>query len=305
MIGRARNHEPALLPDHARKRSSATNARRIAHFCALMNPRFPRLFPPIWAVAWGDDRFGLWAELEIDGVAQRLRWIEPGEFLMGSPETEFMRFEDESPEHAVRITSGFWLADTTCTQALWMAVVGGTNPSLFSQDRKNPVERVSWDDAQGFLRRLGDRLIGAETALPTEAQWEYACRASTNTAFAFGNTVTSDQVNFGDFRHSEPENGAYRQRTLPVRTFAPNRWGLFEMHGNVWEWCADGDRKYESSRGVITDPIGLTELGPGAHRAVRGGSWVFDVDHARSANRFFRPRDFRLEDLGFRFALRS
>jgi formylglycine-generating enzyme required for sulfatase activity len=150
--------------------------------------------PPDWASEWGEDRFGVFVAFTLGDVNQRLRWIPPGRFLMGSPEEEtrgLARGDDaragleaEHPRHEVFITKGFWLFDTPCTQALWQAVMGD-NPSRFrSPDR--PVEQVSWDDVQIFLGRINERIPGLDLVLPTEAQWEHACRARTETALYTG-----------------------------------------------------------------------------------------------------------------------
>ncbi len=118
------------------------------------------MLPPTCAFAWGDDAYGLWIDVEFGSVVQRFRWIEPGEFRMGSPADEPERQEREGPRHRVRLTTGFWLADTACTQALWMAVMGGENPSGFQEDPRNPVEKVSWDDVSAFLRRVASLAPG-------------------------------------------------------------------------------------------------------------------------------------------------
>ncbi|HNO60224.1 MAG TPA: formylglycine-generating enzyme family protein, partial [Plasticicumulans sp.] len=220
----------------------------------LLNPaaeaaRWPETFPPPFADAWGDDRYGLWAEFVIvtghGSAVQRLRWIEPGTFLMGSPDNEPERLNNEGPQHLVTLTRGFWLADTACTQGLWQAVTGG-NPSQFKDDPQNPVEQVSWNDVQKFLRALEGLLPGIEACLPSEAQWEYACRAGTTTPFSFGTQVTPAQVNYdGNFPYADGKKGEDRGRTVPVKSLPANDWGLYEMHGNVWEWCADGLRTYD------------------------------------------------------------
>lgn len=274
---------------------------------------FPDPFPPACATAWGDDRYGLWCEITVNGVVQRLRWIEPGAFWMGSTDAERASFgaqgddwlrtwiKNEAPRHYVRLTQGFWLADTACTQALWQAVVGDS-PSEFKGEPDLPVEKVSWDDVtQKFLSALNGELAEAEVFLPTETQWEYACRAGTKTAYHFGETITTDQVNFdGNYPLPGGQAGVCRQKTVPVKVLPANPWGLYQMHGNVWEWCADAQRSYVEES--ATDPAGGLD---GSDRAVRGGSWLVEPWRARCACRYGFHRGFRRDYLGFRFALRS
>jgi formylglycine-generating enzyme required for sulfatase activity len=265
---------------------------------------------PRWAVGSGSDSFGDWAELEVGGVRQRMRWIEPGEFLMGSPDTEAGRRENERPQHRVRLSQGFWLANTACTQALWLAVVGGKNPAKFRGNPNNPIENVTVDDALSFLTRLGEKLTSQpKFALPTEAQWEYACRAGTQTPFSFGEQITPDQVNYdGNDPYLSPKqpgkNGKYRGMTVPVKSLPPNAWGLYEMHGNVAECCADGFRPYDAE--FVIDPTGAE----GSGRAVRGGGWSSPGVGVRSA---FRRDDgsntgpgigVRMRGRGFRFVVK-
>jgi formylglycine-generating enzyme required for sulfatase activity len=252
-------------------------------------------------IALGADlEFGLYLDVPFGTATQRFRWIEPGEFLMGSPATEPERFDDEGPQHVVRLTEGYWLADTACSQALWQAVTGG-NPSTFKGDPQNPVEQVSWDDVDGFLRRLEALLPGVKAALPTEAEWEYACRAGTKTAFSFGDAITPEQANYdGSQAYAHGATGESREKALPVKTFAANPWGLYQMHGNVYEWCADGQRTYDGA--PQTDPRGREGDAP---RALRGGSWLIEPGWLRSAYRFVNVRAGRYVDAGFRFSLRS
>ncbi|HNC20652.1 formylglycine-generating enzyme family protein [Accumulibacter sp.] len=266
--------------------------------------RRPPVLPPAGALAWGDDACGLWIDVDLAGVVQRFRWIEPGEFMMGSPDDEPEREKDEGPRHRVRLTTGFWLADTACTQALWRAVMGGKNPSRFQEDERNPVENVSWDEVSGFLRRLASLVPGIVAELPTEAEWEYACRAGSETPFHFGATITPERANYdGNYPYAGGSKGKNRKTTVPVKSFPPNDWGLYEMHGNVWEWCADGMRTYddteqENPRGPEGDAL----------RIARGGSWNCGAGGLRSACRDVRFCDLRFESLydrGFRFALRS
>ena len=257
---------------------------------------------------FGMDEFGLWAEFNLataqGSATQRLRWIEPGSFLMGSPEEEPMRESDEGPRHAVTLTQGFWLADSACTQALWLAVMGA-NPSYFKDNPENPVEQVSWNDVQTFLRKLEERLPGCKAALPTEAEWEYACRAGTGKPFSFGAQITPEQVNYdGNYPYAGGEKGQYREKTVPVKSLPPNAWGLYEMHGNVWEWCADGQRKYDGQPQI--DPTGpVPEQGQDTPPALRGGSWISSARWARSAYRSASPPGIALRSWGFRLCLRS
>jgi formylglycine-generating enzyme required for sulfatase activity len=265
--------------------------------------RFGALSRPPWAQEFGRDIHGLYADADIAGATQRFRWIEPGEFLMGSPDTEAERRSDEGPQHLVRLTEGFWLADTACSQAMWAAVTG-RNPSRFKDDPQNPVEQVSWDDVQDFLQTVGELLPGVKAELPKEAEWEYACRAGTETAFNWGEGITPAQANYdGNHAYADGPTGEYRKKTVPVKSFVPNLWGLHQMHGNVWEWCEAGMRPYEGE--AQENPRGETAGAARAPRVVRGGSWDGDPGGLRAAFRIQRPRDWRNGLLGFRFCLRS
>lgn len=251
-----------------------------------------------------DLEYGLFVLVWFGNEVQRFRWIEPGEFLMGSPEGEVGRDNDEGPQHVVRLTEGYWLAETACSQALWSTVMG-SNPSKFKDDPKNPVEQVRWDDVAAFLRKVKGLLPGLKAELPTEAEWEYACRAGKQAAFNWGNnTISAEQANY-DARigYAGGPTGEWRQKTVPVKSFAPNAWGLYQMHGNVWEWCADGPRTYDET--PQQNPRGETGGAAEALRVVRGGSWFNDPRRLRAAFRLPRPRDGRLGGVGFRFLLRS
>ncbi len=253
--------------------------------------------PPSWALDWGWDEFGAWTCFEIDGVVQRLRWIPPGQFLMGSPDDEPGRSNHEGPQHLVTLSRGYWLFDTACTQALWRAVMG-ENPSRFTGDDRRPVDSVHWNDVQGFLTRLNARIPGLKLNLPTEAQWENACRAGTTTPFSFGRRISSEQVNHQPRYTYDDAMGILRKGTVPVGSLPPNSWGLYEMHGNLREWCADGKRSYPTE--PTTDPRGPESVG--TERVLRGGSWRDGERDARAAFRFeFRP-DVRIGSIGFRCA---
>lgn len=273
-----------------------------------MPENYPQPFPPPWAEAWGDDRYGLWAELLVKGVTQRLRWVAPGSFVMGSPVQEDGHQSNEGPQHTVTFTQDLWLADTACTQALWMAVVGGKNPSRFTGDAELPVEHVSWDDVEKFLTELQAPAFfppGVEAVLPTEAEWEYTCRAGgvPGTPFSFGKNISPNQVNYdGNLPYSGAAKGEYRNKTIAVKALPANDWGLYQMHGNVWEWCSDATRTYTAD--AVTDPIGATGKQV-ENFAIRGGSWAIDAQFARSATHYSRERGRRYSFVGFRFALRS
>ncbi len=270
----------------------------VRHLTPLTDAAPPE-FPPAWAVAWGSDVYGLWAQLAVGEVVQRLRWIPPGEFWMGSLKEEPESIDEEHPRHRVILTQGYWLADTACTQGLWQAVIGN-NPSHFKGDPELPVENVSWKDIQeDFLQKLSEQ-TGQQAELPSEAEWEYACRAGTSTPFWWGEVLTTADANYnGNVPYNNGELGEYRERTVPVKTFKPNPWGLWEMHGNVWEWCRDDWRTYAEA--VAVDPEGP----PGEGRALRGGSWFNRGGNLRAANRNTSRPGFRYHDYGFRFLLRS
>ena len=259
----------------------------------------PDAFPAAWASEWGQDGYGLYMDLDYQGVRQRFRWILPGTFLMGSPESEPERWNDEK-QHEVTLTQGYWLADAVCTQALWTAVMGEkNNPSHFKGDLNLPVETVSWDDAQQFIDRLNHGYPDLSACLPTEAQWEYACRAGTTTPFSFGEQITPDQVNYdGNYPYADGKKGQYRQKTVPVKSLPPNPWGLYEMHGNVLEWCADWYGAYPEH--AVIDPAGPEN---GLGRVLRGGSWSYYGRLVRSANRYGYEPDYRSGHIGFRLAL--
>jgi len=244
-----------------------------------------------------EDDFGLSLTLAIGRARQTFRWLRPGSFLMGSPADEPQRGSAELL-HEVTLSRGFWIADTACTQALWMAV-WPVNPSHFQDDPRNPVENVAWHDAQRFIGELNRRLSGVHARLPTEAEWEYACRAGTTTPFSFGSTVTTDEINYhGDFPYAGGAPGAYRQRPLPVRTLPANAWGLYEMHGNVWEWCEDWYADYPHEPQI--DPRGPAF---GKMRVLRGGTWSDPARYARAATRSRIEPAYRPRSTGFRLVL--
>ena len=255
-----------------------------------------RVWWPAWGGDLGYDDYGLYTDLNIKGVVQRCRWIAPGTFLMGSPESEKDRRSNET-QHQVTLTQGYWLADTACTQVLWETVMGN-NPARFKDDKNNPVEQVSWDDAQEFFKQLNKLVPGLDAYLPSEAQWEYACRAGTTTPFSFGANITPEQVNYdGNYPYANGKKGLYREKTVPVKSLPASLWGLYEMHGNVWEWCQDWLGDYPAK--PVADPAGAET---GSYRVLRGGSWIYGGGNARSARRFRNAPDYRISYTGFRFA---
>ena len=251
---------------------------------------------PKWAASADEDQYGRWAAFELGGHQHRMRWIEPGEFLMGSPAAGPELWE-RGARHRVSLTTGFWLGEMAVSQLLWHQVTG-ENPSHFSGENL-PVESVSYDDIQQlFLPALNQQNPLLKASLPTEAQWEYACRAGTQTSFSFGDVLSAEMANFdGSNPYNNQQAGIYRKSTVAVDEFQANPWGLYQMHGNVWEWCADGLRNYVADEQVV-DPIGPD----GGERVLRGGAWNRGGRYLRSANRVASPPVSRLRNFGFRLA---
>ncbi len=270
----------------------------------------PPHFPESWAAEWGEDHYGFWQAFIYKDVRCVFRWIDAGTFLMGSPKNEVDREPwGKETQHKVTLTQGFWIAETAVTQALWQAVMGD-NPSRFSDDLNNPVEQVSWDDCQKFIATLSPLLHQSPFSqalkselhlrLPFEAEWEYACRAGNQTPFSFGENISPDQVNYnGEYPYHKAEKGEYRGETVKVASLPCNAWGLYEMHGNVWEWCED---YYQSDLGSgdVTNPAGATES---SERVVRGGSWDNYGKRVRSALRGLNSPDIRGNYLGLRLVV--
>jgi formylglycine-generating enzyme required for sulfatase activity len=248
---------------------------------------------PDWVSDYGTDLYGAWCEFQVprhDGkgmVTQRMRWIKPGEFLMGSPKGEVGRRENESPAHSVTLTQGYWMADTQVTQELWMAIGRGENPSNFKGE-SNPVGSVSWEDCQDWFEKLREHHESLQPSLPTEARWEYACRAGSQSAYCFGDDP-KELPKYGWFI------GTSKFETHPVKQLRPNGWGLYDMHGNVDEWCSDWYGKYPSS--ALSDPTGPAE---GTTRVIRGGCWIYPARDLRSAYRYVFDPGGRSDYLGFR-----
>jgi formylglycine-generating enzyme required for sulfatase activity len=227
-----------------------------------------------------DRKAGDSLELTIKDVKYTFRWCPPGQFQMGG----------ENDQHQVTLSKGFYMLETEVTQAMWESVMGN-NPSEF-KGAKLPVECVSWDDCQEYIKKLNDMKVapaGFKFALPTEAQWEYAFRAGTTTAYCFGDNA--EQLSeYAWFAQNSND------KTQVVGQKKANAWGLKDMHGNVWEWCLDLYGAYPS--GAVTDPTGALQ---GSLRVDRGGSWDDDAENCRSADRY----GSRYYALGLRLCLVS
>lgn len=230
--------------------------------------------------------------------------IPGGQFLMGSPENEPERFDYESPQHTV-IIQPFYMGKFPVTQAQWQAVAGlpkveidlNPNPSSF-KGANRPVESVSWDDAIEFCNRLSHK-TGKLYRLPSEAEWEYACRAGTTTPFHFGETITTDLANYnGNYIYASGPKGESRQQTTEVGKFPPNAFGLYDMHGNIWEWCQDA--WHDSYERAPADSTAWMSENDNNYRLVRGGSWNAYPWLCRSANRNGVARVARSNRVGFR-----
>jgi formylglycine-generating enzyme required for sulfatase activity len=218
-------------------------------------------------------------------------WIPPGSFQMGGTV-----HDDEKPAHKVTISKGFGMGQTEVTQAQWKAVMGSESPSHFKGPER-PVDSVTWDEAQQFCQKLQESMrkggmSGVTVRLPTEAEWEYACRAGTTSDYWSG----SDEA---ALRRAGWFDGNSQRQTQPVGKLAKNAWGLFDVHGNVWEWCHDDKRTYTAQEQV--DPVGNSN---DDSRVLRGGSWGYSPDRCRAAYRLRNAPATRLNYFGFRVCFR-
>ena len=232
--------------------------------------------------------------------------IDPGSFTMGSPSAERGRGSDESPQHQVTITEAFYLGKYEVTQAQWEAVMGSNPASSYGVGNDYPAHTVSWNDCQTFIENLNGMGLGT-FRLPTEAEWEYACRAGTDTRFSFGDAL--ECADTGDSYCSIMDEymwwrgnrtyGGEQDGSKEVGRKLPNPWGLYDMHGNLWEWCSDWYGSYPS--GSQVDPEGPTS---GSYRVLRGGYWYGYAQYCRSAFRYFYSPGYRYGSIGVRL-LRS
>jgi formylglycine-generating enzyme required for sulfatase activity len=229
-----------------------------------------------------------------NSIGMKFVLIHDGTFMMGSPSSEPERDSDER-RYKITLTKGFYMGVTEVTQKQWRSIMGH-NPSRF-KGHNRPVEKVSWNDAKEFIRKLNQKEGTNKYRLPTEAEWEYACRAGTTTPFYTGNCISTDQANYdGNYPMPGCSKGRYRKETVRVGSFSPNAWGLYDMHGNVYEWCEDRyDKSYPNRH--VTDPKGPSS---GSDRVLRGGSWLNHAWLIRSALRLRHNPDYGLNHNGFR-----
>ena len=225
--------------------------------------------------------------LTVNGIKYNMVWVDGGTFRMGATSEQGSEISDEKPVHSVTL-SGYYIGKTEVTQALWKAVMG-SNPSNLKGDNL-PVEQVSWNDCQEFIRKV-NALTGQNFRLPTEAEWEFACRGGNNSrGYKYSGSNYIDNVAWYD--------GNSGDKTHPVATKSPNELGIYDMSGNVWEWCADWYGDYSSGR--QTNPKGPYD---GSRRVGRGGSWFIGARGCRSSDRYFDHPTVRYLNLGLRLAL--
>jgi formylglycine-generating enzyme required for sulfatase activity len=226
-------------------------------------------------------------------------WIPAGQFVMGSPESEVDRESDEGPQTRVTLTRGFFMGRYEVTQGEYLSVIGD-NPSYFTGDTNLPVEMVAWFEATDYCAQLtvrertaGRLPTGWAYRLPTEAEWEYASRAGSTNCFSYGDDPGYTQLGNYAWYYANSGNTPH-----PVGGKSPNRWGLFDLSGNVWEWCSDWYGTYPG--GNVTDPQGSIS---GSRRVFRGGSWDGPADYCRSAQRYDYDPSLRNDSIGFRLVL--
>ncbi|MCI0461766.1 MAG: formylglycine-generating enzyme family protein [Gemmataceae bacterium] len=263
------------------------------------------LAPPVGS-AQGDDK------AITNSIGMKLALIPAGKFVMGSPPGEEERDPEELP-HEVVIRKPFYLGVHEVTQAQLQEVTG-KNPSFFHARNNggpdHPADQVPWNDAVAFCQKLSalpaEKKAGRVYRLPTEAEWEYACRAGTTTPFHFGKSLSSAQANFNGMHPYGGARGPYLERTAKAGSYAPNAWGLYDMHGNVWEWCQDWYDPAYYKRSPREDPQGPdkgvvpTGFRNQFFRVVRGGCWLEEGRGCRSAYRFRLMPDERYRWVGFR-----
>ncbi len=256
---------------------------------------------PVWASADGEDQYGRWASFSVNDVVVKMRFVKAGSFIMGQEGDRF------AVPHPVLLTQDYWMAETETTQALWEGLMP-ENPSSV-RNELHPVYRVSWFDCQEFFKKINDVVPGLSARFPTEAQWEYACRAGSTSLYYWGDDSSEETAK----RHMWYEKNAdgsmwtnpHAQTTgeQPVRMTLPNAWGLYDMSGNIGEWCQDWAGNY--AQGCLVDPQGIKQdANEWYQRIHRGGGWDFDVSNNRSSARgSSAPDDGENYLIGFRFVV--
>jgi eukaryotic-like serine/threonine-protein kinase len=238
---------------------------------------------------------------DLENVKLTMVKIPAGKFLMGSPYSEGEQNKDKNSQRQVSVEE-FYLGQTLVTQAQWTTIMGN-NPANFKGNDKLPVEQVSWLDAMDFCQKLSQK-TGRIYRLPSEAEWEYACRAGTTSPFAFGEMITPKVVNYnGNYPYGDTAKGKYRGKTTPVSSFPPNQFGLYDMHGNLWEWCMD--REVEHCIAIDTTNEGkkkgdINSCDTNRFRRLRGGSWYFSASYSRSVSCYSYDVSHRNHLVGFR-----
>jgi formylglycine-generating enzyme required for sulfatase activity len=234
-----------------------------------------------------------------NGVSLTMVKIPAGSFMMGSPSNEEKSGSGEKPQHKVNLKS-FYLGQTEVTQAQYQEIMGSHESNF--KGAELPVEQVSWKNAEEFCKKLSQK-TDKIYSLPSESQWEYACRAGTTTSFAFGDTITTDTANFNgkSYIYGKASKGLYRGKTTVVNTFPPNAFGVFDMHGNIWEWCED--IWHDSYQGAPVDGsswVGRNNNNSQSLRLIRGGAWNQGSFDCRSADRFRMAASNKSDLIGFR-----
>ena len=289
--------EPTVAPPVPPSTPSLASVTQAAPPSTSARTAKTRLIAPFAANAAAAGQAACAQELGIpvefsNSIGMKFRLIPPGEFDMGSKESGI-----EQPIHRVKITKPFYLGVYPVTQGEYECIMG-TNPSHFKGDPRLPVEQVSWEDAGNFVQRLSKQESARSYRLPSESEWEYACRAGTTTAYWFGDALNGDRANIdGNYPFGTDKKGPYRQKTTVVDTFPANPFGLYDMHGNVWEWCIDWYDAEYYKRSPVEDPVNKIES---QYRVLRGGSWSNSARSCRSAYRSRDTPSYRSDYIGLR-----
>ena len=257
----------------------------------LNNNNKLRITIPPWACEWGNDHFGTWMTLSILNFDYKFRWIPPGTTVIGDNRTHV---QDCKPEHFVHFEIGFWIGETTVSKLFWSSVERSKSSDLINE--QHPMVFVSWSDVQSFIENLNIHHPYLHLSLPNEYQWEYACRAGQNTRYFFGDRISREQAHFRN------EHG-----TIAIKEKPKNKWGLYQMHGNVWEWCNNSFdpnsykayQKHQKSENPI-DSNNIEFHETDLKKAIRGGGWYNKASLLSSGFRRGLDKDFSADDLGFR-----